>query len=106
MKRALMALGLLGWLAMPAWAAVGDQWILGIHHIDNQGAFTEHVGAGWGAYVLAKSELNREIGEAVLEIDTVDPIVGARFPLEEAPKALQMIDERGALGKVVLEVRS
>ncbi len=67
---------------------------------------TEVIGAGWGGYVLSKREINVEIGNAVLELDTVDPIVGARFPLEEAPKALQLLDERGALGKVVLEVRS
>jgi len=67
---------------------------------------TEVIGAGWGGYVLAKPEVNREIGAGVLalaEQGFVAPIVGARFPLEEAPAALQLIDERGALGKVVLE---
>ena len=65
------------------------------------------VGAGWGAYVLAKPEVNREIGEGVLalaEKGFVRPIVGARFPLERAGDALELIDGRGALGKVVLEV--
>jgi NADPH2:quinone reductase len=65
------------------------------------------VGAGWGAYVLAKPEVNREIGEGVLalaEKGFVRPIVGARFPLERAGEALALIDGRGALGKVVLEV--
>ena len=65
------------------------------------------VGAGWGAYVLAKPEVNREIGEGVLalaEKGFVRPIVGARFPLERAGEALELIDGRGALGKVVLEV--
>ena len=33
------------------------------------------------------------------------PIVGARFPLEQAADALKLIDERGATGKVVLDVR-
>jgi NADPH:quinone reductase len=68
---------------------------------------TEVIGAGWGGYVLAKPEVNREIGAGVLalaEQGFVAPIVGARFPLEEAPAALQLIDERGALGKVVLEL--
>ena len=67
---------------------------------------TEVIGAGWGGYVLAKPEVNREIGAGVLalaEQGFVAPIVGARFPLEEAPAALQLIDERGAFGKVVLE---
>ena len=35
----------------------------------------------------------------------VQPIVGARFPLEQAADALELIDSRGATGKVVLEVR-
>ena len=68
---------------------------------------TEVIGAGWGGYVLAKPEVNREIGAGVLalaEEGFVAPIVGARFPLEEAPAALQLIDGRGALGKVVLEL--
>jgi NADPH2:quinone reductase len=62
------------------------------------------VGAGWGAYVLAKADVNTKIGNAVLELDTLDPIVGARFPLEKAAEALELLDGRGALGKVVLEV--
>jgi NADPH:quinone reductase len=68
---------------------------------------TEVIGAGWGAYVLAKPEVNREIGEGVLalaEKGFVAPIVGARYPLEQAAEALALIDERGALGKVVLEL--
>ena len=32
------------------------------------------------------------------------PIVGARFPLEQASEALKLIDARGATGKVVLDV--
>jgi NADPH2:quinone reductase len=35
----------------------------------------------------------------------VRPIVGARFPLERANEALQLIDGRGATGKIVLELR-
>jgi NADPH2:quinone reductase len=34
----------------------------------------------------------------------VRPIVGARFPLDRAADAMRLIEERGALGKVVLEV--
>ncbi len=68
---------------------------------------TEVIGAGWGAYVLAKPEVNREIGEGVLalaERGFVAPIVGARYPLEDAAEALALIEGRGALGKVVLEL--
>jgi NADPH:quinone reductase len=70
---------------------------------------TEVIGAGWGAYVMGKPELNREIGGAVqrmIEEGFIRPIVGARFPLERAADALRLIDERGATGKVVLDVRS
>jgi NADPH2:quinone reductase len=68
----------------------------------------EVVGAGWGAYVMSKPELNREIGAAIDELigrGFVRPIVGQRFPLEQAAEALDAIDGRRALGKVVLEVR-
>jgi NADPH2:quinone reductase len=68
---------------------------------------TEVIGAGWGAYVLSKPELNVEIGGAIdrlIAAGSVRPIVGARFPLEQAADALELIDGRGATGKVVLEV--
>jgi NADPH:quinone reductase len=67
------------------------------------------LGAGWGAYVMGKPDVNREIGAAVAglaEQGFVKPIVGARFPLEQAADALELIDSRGATGKVVLDVRS
>ena len=69
---------------------------------------TEIVGAGWGAYVMPKPDLNREIGTAVnrlVDDGFVRPIVGARFRPEQAADALKLIDERGATGKVVLEFR-
>jgi NADPH2:quinone reductase len=68
---------------------------------------TEIVGAGWGAYVMTKPQLNREIGAAVnalVERGVVRPIVGARFPLDRAADALKLIDGRAATGKVVLEI--
>lgn len=69
---------------------------------------TEIVGAGWGAYVMPKPDLNREIGTAVnrlVDDGFVRPIVGARFRPEQAADALKLIDEREATGKVVLEFR-
>jgi NADPH:quinone reductase len=66
------------------------------------------VGAGWGAYVLGKPDLNREIGGEIDRLARegfVKPIVGARFPLERTADALELIDSRGATGKIVLEVR-
>ena len=68
---------------------------------------TEIVGAGWGAYVMTKPDVCREIGAEVSRLvdeGFIDPIVGARFPLEEASEALKLIDSRGATGKVVLDV--
>jgi len=70
---------------------------------------TEVIGAGWGAYVMGKPALNREIGSAVgrmIDEGFVRPIVGERFPLEQAGEALKAIDERRATGKVVLDVRA
>jgi NADPH2:quinone reductase len=67
----------------------------------------EVVGAGWGAYALARPELCREIGSAIerlIATGAVRPIVGARFPLERAADALREIDERRATGKVVLDL--
>jgi NADPH:quinone reductase len=67
----------------------------------------EVVGAGWGAYVMGHPDRNRQIGEAIATMIAqgfVKPIVGARFPLDQAAEALQTIDERRALGKIVLDV--
>lgn len=69
---------------------------------------TEVVGAGWGAYVMPKPDVNREIGGAVnrlVDEGFVRPVVGARFQPERAAEALKLIDERGATGKVVLNFR-
>src|SRR4051795_488237 len=68
----------------------------------------EGVGAGWGAYAMSKPSLHGEIDAALrpmIDAGIVRPIVGARFPLERAAEALKLIDERGATGKVVLDVR-
>jgi NADPH2:quinone reductase len=69
---------------------------------------TEIVGAGWGAYAMAKPEYVAEVGEALgrlIDAGHIRPIVGAAFPLERAGDALTLIDTRGATGKVVLDVR-
>jgi NADPH:quinone reductase len=69
---------------------------------------TEVVGAGWGAYAMAKPALSREIGEALERLisdGVVRPVVGARFPLERGGEAMRLIEERGATGKVVLDVQ-
>lgn len=68
---------------------------------------TEVIGAGWGAYVMSKPEVCAQIGAEITRLAEegfVRPVVGARFPLERAADALKLIDERGATGKVVLNV--
>jgi NADPH:quinone reductase len=70
---------------------------------------TEIIGAGWGAYVMGKPDLNREIGAAVtrmIDDGFIRPIVGERFPMDRAGDALKTLDERRATGKIVLDVRS
>ena len=69
---------------------------------------TEVVGAGWGAGVMSKPDAVREIGAAIADLMAkgfVRPLVGARFPFEQAADALKLIDGRAATGKVVLELR-
>jgi NADPH2:quinone reductase len=68
----------------------------------------EVVGAGWGAYVVGKPDLTREIAgalELMIDAGVVTPIVGERFPLQQAGAALRAIDERRATGKIVLDVQ-
>ena len=66
------------------------------------------VGAGWGAFVMPKPDVIRAHGEEIaklIEKGFVRPLIGQRFPLEQAAEALKLIDGRSALGKVVLDVR-
>jgi len=68
---------------------------------------TEVIGAGWGAFVMGKPEVNREIGAAIerlIHSGAVRPIVGARFGLDAAADALRTLDERRATGKIILDV--
>jgi NADPH2:quinone reductase len=65
------------------------------------------VGAGWGAYVMPKPHVTREVAAAIDRLiaqGAVKPLVGARFPLARAADAMRLIDERRATGKVVLDV--
>ncbi|HTR89784.1 MAG TPA: NADPH:quinone oxidoreductase family protein [Solirubrobacteraceae bacterium] len=71
-------------------------------------ANTEVIGAGWGAYAMARPDVCRAIDSALrplIAAGFVAPIVGARFPLERTAQALREIDERRALAKVVLDIR-
>src|ERR1700722_11909351 len=68
---------------------------------------TEVIGAGWGASVIGWPERTERIGrgiEGLIEAGQVNPVIGARYPLERASEALALLDTRGATGKVVLDV--
>jgi NADPH2:quinone reductase len=70
-------------------------------------ANTEVVGAGWGGYVLSKPDVTGEVGAEIAKLidqGFVRPIVGARFPLAQAGEALNVLDRREAVGKVVLDI--
>src|SRR6201996_5093640 len=56
---------------------------------------TEVIGAGWGAYVMGKPDVTKQIGEEIARLideGFVRPIVGARFPLERAADALELLE--------------
>src|SRR5258708_15166889 len=55
---------------------------------------TEVIGAGWGAYVMGKPDMNREIGAAVsplVEAGKVRPLIGQRFSLAAPAPALHTL---------------
>lgn len=67
----------------------------------------EIVGAGWGAFTLPKPHAARAAGAALEKLRTSGsllPSVGGRFPLDTASRALELIESRKAVGKLVLEV--
>ena len=56
---------------------------------------------------LSKPDFTRKLADeldGMIRSGHVRPIVGNRFPLEQAGEAMRLIEERGALGKVVLDV--
>jgi NADPH2:quinone reductase len=66
----------------------------------------EVVGAGWGGYILGQPDLSRQIGTAIANLideGFVNPLVGARFPPEQAAEALKLLERREATGKIVIE---
>jgi NADPH:quinone reductase len=67
------------------------------------------VGAGWGAFALPRPEYARETQEDLDRMareGAVKPIIGKTYAFGEVPQALHDIDERRALGKLVLRVNS
>ena len=54
------------------------------------------------------AELEDDLAGGAAAVDQLErlarPVVGARYPLERAGDALELIDGRGATGKVVLDL--
>ena len=61
------------------------------------------VGAAWGEFALSRPDYVAEVA-ADLERMGVQPLVGATYAPEEVPQALRDLDERRALGKLVLNL--
>lgn len=71
-------------------------------------ANTEVIGAGWGAWLAVDPGITATIAaelDRLTDAGFVRPIVGPRFPLDRASDALLTLDQRTAVGKVVLDVR-
>jgi NADPH:quinone reductase and related Zn-dependent oxidoreductases len=69
---------------------------------------TEVIGAAWPEWVIQRPDTPRTIGDIVTRLigdGATRPLVGARLPLEDGPDALRLVEQRRALGKVVLEIR-
>jgi NADPH2:quinone reductase len=63
------------------------------------------VGAGWGAYALGRpGHMAKEWAALLPHIETgaIRPVSGPRFPLAEAGNAMSELEERRAVGKVLL----
>lgn len=61
------------------------------------------VGAGWGAFATGKPEVARADGESIAAMvrrGFVRPLVGERFPLDQAAEALKMLDNRQARARL------
>jgi NADPH2:quinone reductase len=69
----------------------------------------EAIGVVYGAFAFARPGYSRTIQAALdplLRVGGINPIIGAVFPLEQAGLALEQLESRRAVGKIVLEVRS
>ncbi|MBE7187717.1 NADPH:quinone oxidoreductase family protein [Jatrophihabitans endophyticus] len=64
------------------------------------------VGVGWGAFAMPRPAYLREEWDEMLPVLAgFEPVIGATYPLADAAQALQAIDERRAVGNVVIAVR-
>jgi len=65
------------------------------------------LGAAWGVHAYDSAENTRAIGSELQRLANaglIDPIVGARLPFDRAVDAFELLDERKATGKVVVEL--
>ena len=63
------------------------------------------VGVGWGEYWMSNpGYLQKQWAEVepLLAAGELDPLVGMEFPLEKTAEALELMDGRSAVGKIVL----
>jgi len=63
------------------------------------------LGVGWGHYALSRPGFIRHQFEELrphIESGIIRPPIGSEFALADAGRALTLMDERGALGKIVL----
>jgi NADPH2:quinone reductase len=68
---------------------------------------TSVIGVAWGQYVATRPELASELGEtvnAMVARGEIRPVIGRVFNFEDAGKALRTLEQRTAMGKVVLQV--
>jgi NADPH2:quinone reductase len=66
------------------------------------------VGVAWGEYVRTDPEMPRRVGWRLAELwqeRKIHPLVGQTYPLERAADALREVEDRRAVGKVVLIIR-
>ena len=65
------------------------------------------VGAGWGHFAFERPEYIREVAgdlERMVAAGHVRPVVGRTYAMDEVSRALRDLDERRAVGKLVLSV--
>jgi NADPH2:quinone reductase len=65
------------------------------------------VGAAWGAFAFERPEYVREVDEDLRRMVAgghVRPLIGKRYPLERVRDALEDLDGRRAVGKIVLDL--
>jgi NADPH2:quinone reductase len=66
------------------------------------------VGVGWGAYWMARPEYLQEQWQHLVPMladGHLEPLIGAVHDLDDVRSALESLDERKALGKVLLRLR-